>query len=150
MRIGSRNNVGRNAPVSKAREPRKVGRSFAVGQNADQVERVASADTIASAEPVRAVDAVLAMQEVEGDPRAVERDQVRQWGNDVLERLSLLRDGLLMGNIPPERLERLVESLGNRKTYQDRELQQVADEIELRARIELAKMEQQRTTRIRE
>ncbi len=57
--------------------------------------------------------------------------------------LDELRDGLLAGGIPRATLTRLAHAVSQRHDqFSDPRLQSVLDEIELRARVELAKLEQ--------
>jgi hypothetical protein len=57
--------------------------------------------------------------------------------------LDQVRDGLLGGGIPRSTLNRLAVAVGRRhETFADPRLQNVLDEIDLRARVELAKLEQ--------
>ena len=53
-----------------------------------------------------------------------------------------VRDGLLAGGIPRPTLSRLAHGIAKRReSYADEKLQGVLDEIDLRARVELAKLE---------
>ena len=57
--------------------------------------------------------------------------------------LDEVRDGLLAGGIPRATLNRLATAVSKRQEgFSDPKLQGVLDEIELRARVELAKLEQ--------
>jgi hypothetical protein len=83
---------------------------------------------------------LLGFQEVEADE--VERRKAMKRGRLTLDALSQLRDALLMGSLPIstlERLEALVVSERGQTT--DPVLNSVLDEIELRAAVELAKIE---------
>lgn len=86
------------------------------------------------------VDALLALQEVPdslvGDAGAKHR------GEELLDGLEQLRLGLLAGALPRERLDRLTRLLAERRgQIDDPRLAAVIDEIELRAAVELAKLE---------
>ena len=64
-------------------------------------------------------------------------------GEALLGLLDEVRDGLLSGGIPRGTLNRLADAVGRRhENFADPRLQGVLDEIELRARVELAKLEQ--------
>jgi len=68
--------------------------------------------------------------------------QPRRRAEDMLDRLEELRLGLLAGEIPREKLEsleRLVQE--QRGAVSDPRLSDLLDEIELRARVELAKLD---------
>lgn len=93
---------------------------------------------ITTTSSVTAVDALLAVQEVpnerEGQKRAIKR------GNDMLDVLDDIRISLLTGSVPKVRLVKLLNMVEERKDkFVDPRLSQVLDEIELRARVELAK-----------
>jgi Class II flagellar assembly regulator len=61
----------------------------------------------------------------------------------LLTLLDEVRDGLLSGGIPRMILNRLALAITKRReSFADPKLQTVIDEIDLRARVELAKLEQ--------
>ena len=144
MRIDSKSSIGRVAKSAKGRSPKRSGGNFQTQiSGVDSV--VATSGPIAGTEPVQGIDALLSVQQVAESSQ--ERDWVRHWGDDILFRLSQLRDGLLSGNIPLERLERLSEALDSRQEIRDPELAQIVAEIELRGRIEIAKLQRDRLHR---
>ncbi|NQY82703.1 MAG: flagellar assembly protein FliX [Alphaproteobacteria bacterium] len=139
MRIDSKISVTRAAPSRKGRGAKRSGGNFQSQVGAiDSV--VSGVGPIAGSDPVHGIDALLVVQQVEDSPKNAERDWTRHWGSDILSRLSQLRDGLLNGSIPLERLERLTKALDARQDINDPDLRQVVDEIELRGRIEIAKL----------
>ncbi len=92
-----------------------------------------------SAAPLGALDALVALQEVD-DP-TTGRAKAQQRGEDLLDRLDQLRMGLLLGRVSISELERL-SILVNRETAAtaDPRLREILSEIELRAAVELAKL----------
>lgn len=92
---------------------------------------------------VAPVDALISLQEVEtatdGKSKAVVRAEAML---DILDDLKL---SLLIGDIPKHKLQQLLKLVDQRRDsqtqFQDPRLAQVLDEIELRARVELAKYE---------
>ncbi len=89
---------------------------------------------------VDVLDGVLATQEV-GD-QGDDRRKARAHGENVLQRLEQIRLGLLAGRIPTHQLNELVRVLrGQRLEFTDPRLGEILDEIELRAAVELAKLE---------
>ncbi len=87
------------------------------------------------------VDALLALQEV--DESGERRQRSRKRGDDLLDRLDEIRHGLLIGGVPRAALQNLSELVRiRRQEIADPQLQDVLDEIELRAAVELAKYEQ--------
>jgi hypothetical protein len=97
-----------------------------------------------SAQGTRAATAVgglLAVQEADADGRRGAKQGQAQ-GEDLLARLERLRDGLLLGAIPESELRGLAHTIKQTKerTFTDPRLGEILDEIELRARVELAKL----------
>lgn len=85
------------------------------------------------------VNPLLAVQEV-ADATS-ERAHARARGEAMLERLDDIRIGLLSGFVPRDRLEDLLRLVNDKRSRAgDGQLDQVLDEIELRAKVELAKL----------
>ena len=85
------------------------------------------------------IEALLALQ-VADDPRSRRRRAVAR-GRDMLDVLDDLRIGLLSGRLSPEKLDRLAALVAADPGAADNEgLRRVLDAIELRARVELAKL----------
>ena len=84
---------------------------------------------------------ILALQDM-GDPTDG-RSKGLAHGEQLLEILDSVRDGLLAGGIPRATLNRLAVAVTRRhEMFADPKLQDVLDQIELRAHVELAKLEQ--------
>jgi hypothetical protein len=87
------------------------------------------------------VDSLIALQEVEDSTTGRKRGMAR--GREMLELLDNIRHGLLIGGISRQKLETLVRAVrSDRLAIEDPKLQEVLNEIELRAAVELAKYEQ--------
>ena len=85
------------------------------------------------------VASLLALQAMEApDPRERRRRTVRR-GHDMLDVLEDVKLDLLGGGVPVDRLERLVTLLGRHEPSGDDRLDALVADIELRARVELAK-----------
>jgi hypothetical protein len=136
--------VGPNPMLSSStirrtgRTDRRPGADFA--GHLSPTEEQASAPSVGiSSTP--AIDALLSLQEVPEDPRR--RRRAMQRGLDLLDRLDDIRIALLSGGLPQEQLQRLAEALkGRKEPVADPRLAQILDEIEIRAAVELAKLEQ--------
>lgn len=97
----------------------------------------------ASARPVASVDGVLAVQAAD-DPTTGRRRAVAR-GKDLLDQLDRLRLALLEGRLSADQLARLASRVAEqRDQVTDPALSAVLDEIELRAAVELAKLERAR------
>lgn len=88
-----------------------------------------------------AVDAILAVQETDDQTQQRARRLGVQYGGDVLEQLEDLRRDLLMGAIEKEKLSSLAQKMrAHRRQIVDPKLNEIIDEIELRAEVEIAKL----------
>ena len=121
---------------------RRVGKGPAAGgfRISDTSEQPRAA-SLAAPGPLAAVDTILMLQNVEDSTSGAQQGAER--GEKLLELLDDVRDGLLSGGIPRLTLNRLASAVARRhENFSDPKLQGVLDEIELRARVELAKLEQ--------
>lgn len=113
------------------------GKSFA----AQDIQETRTAAGLTGAGPIAAVDTILALQGIEDSTD--ERKRGVTHGEELLTLLDEIRDGLLAGGIPKLTLNRLAAAAAKRREgFADPKLQTVLEEIELRARVELAKLEQ--------
>ncbi|HVU20227.1 MAG TPA: flagellar assembly protein FliX [Rhizomicrobium sp.] len=95
---------------------------------------------VAAPGPLTALDSILTLQGM--DDSLSGRSKGLQHGEHLLDMLDQVRDGLLAGGIPRSTLNRLAVAVGRRhESFADPKLQNVLDEIELRAHVELAKLE---------
>ncbi|MHC5652868.1 flagellar assembly protein FliX [Stappia sp. ICDLI1TA098] len=111
-----------------------TGGAFDVGSS----EQSHASEATGSAGGVFGIGGLLALQEVD-DPLTGRRKATRR-GNDLLDTLENLKTDLLAGQVSPDRLGRIALLLSRREDSGNPDLEQVIDEIELRARVELAKL----------
>ena len=99
-----------------------------------------AAATLPGATSIGDIASLLALQgmAVEDDPREKRRKAVRR-GLDLLDVLEGVKLDLLGGGVPTDRLERLVQLLAQRRPSGDERLDALVEDVELRARVELAK-----------
>ena len=96
---------------------------------------------VAGPGPIGALDSILMLQGL--DDSTDGRSKAAQHGEKLLDMLDEVRDGLLAGGVPRTTLNRLANAVSRRHDqFNDPKLQGVLDEIELRAHVELAKLEQ--------
>jgi hypothetical protein len=99
------------------------------------------AQAVSGPSPLAAVESILTLQGL--DDSTSGRSKGLAHGEQLLDMLDHVRDGLLSGGIPRTTLSRLATAVGRRhESFADPHLQNVLDEIDLRARVELAKLEQ--------
>lgn len=140
------NNPLRNAPVKRAKSSDKAGEGgFASalqgGGGAAEAGDSAGTGGVTGSQPIGGIDALLALQEV--DEREANRKQVMGRAARLLDGLEELRTDLLLGAVPRHKLERLVDLVHSRRArIDDPKLLAVLDEIDLRAQVELAKLQQ--------
>ena len=100
----------------------------------------ARAQVVAGPGPIAALDSILTLQGMEDSTDG--RSKGLKHGEQLLDMLDQVRDGLLAGGIPRVTLNRLANAVTKRREgFADPKLQTVLDEIELRAHVELAKLE---------
>lgn len=88
--------------------------------------------------PSAGLDAILALQAV-GDFSESRRRAVKR-GTTLLDLLEAMKADLLIGRVSAERLDGMVAQLANLRERVEPGLDAVLDDIELRVRVELAKL----------
>ncbi|RYE09919.1 MAG: flagellar assembly regulator FliX [Hyphomicrobiales bacterium] len=100
----------------------------------------ATSSQTASAQPVAhaaGLDSLLALQAVD-DPLLKKKKAIRR-GNSLLDSLEAVKADMLLGRVSEGRLNQLLALVTTARDRQMPELDAVLDDIELRARVELAK-----------
>lgn len=93
----------------------------------------------ASAAPLTPVDALLSLQEV--PDAATGRSKGLKRAEEMLDLLEEVRKGILLGAIPTPNLRTLADMARNQRgKTDDKRLDAILDDIELRAEVELAKL----------
>jgi hypothetical protein len=137
MKIDGPGSVGPTAPSRRARKTGDSGKKFAQELSSGDADTGVSG--VSSSGPLASVDALLALQEVPDSTQGRSRGLKR--ASDLLDRLDDIRNGLLIGSIPFDKLDRLVSLVrSQRADTTDPRLAALLDEIELRASVELAKL----------
>jgi hypothetical protein len=113
-----------------------TGGGFAESLGSDTPARPGSAVT-----GPESINGLFALQEVENEGGSSRR-HLQQRGEDILDRLDEIRHGILAGSLPRERVVALLNLVrSQRARAHDPRLMQIIDEIELRAEVELAKLD---------
>jgi hypothetical protein len=96
---------------------------------------------VAGPGPIAALDSILMLQGMDDSTEG--KSKAKAHGEQLLDLLDSVRDGLLAGGIPRATLNKLAVAVTRRhEAFADPKLQDVLDQIELRAHVELAKLEQ--------
>ena len=127
---------GPSAPAARKQAGRSKG-DFRLGE-----EPARETAAPASATPLAAIDALVALQADAGDASQKGRGQAFARAEGLLELLDSIRLGLLVGAIPKARLLALSQAVANRRAMpSDPALERIIREIELRAKVEIAKLD---------
>ncbi len=130
MRIES---TARSTSVSRSGAARNAGGGFFVSDEAAPA-RTAGADPVAQ---TSSIDALLALQSVE-DPLFAKKKAIRR-GTTLLDTLETIKADLLLGQVSEGRLNQLMMVITSARERSVPGLDDLLDDIELRARVELAK-----------
>ena len=107
-----------------------------------KAEETESQSPVARAASVGALDSLLALQEADGSTSEESNRKARKRASDLMEHLEKVRIGLLTGELPKNVLSQLAHTIStHRDKVMDPRLAEILDEVDLRAQVELAKLE---------
>ncbi len=116
-----------------------AGEGFSV-DTASSSSHSASAHGVTGAAPAHAISALLVLQEV--DDHGNGRSRTLSRADSMLDLLDDIRHGILVGLIPHNKLRQLLNLTKIRpESFVDPKLTELVGDIELRAKVELAKIE---------
>ncbi|MEZ5757039.1 MAG: flagellar assembly protein FliX [Emcibacteraceae bacterium] len=103
-------------------------------------EETQASSAMSGTAPITSVNSLLSLQEMptatDGKTKAIQRAE------GLIEHLEAIRHGLLLGQISKKRLTDIVKALAiQREKNLDPHLVQIINDIELRAKVELAKLD---------
>ena len=110
------------------------GVAFHVNEGEEQTQRAGSAAPTAATHDI---GSILALQSVE-DPTVKKKKLVRR-GVQLLDTLEDIKADLLVGRVSEGRMDQLMALISQARDRSDPRLDALLDDIELRARVELAK-----------
>ncbi len=125
-----------NKVKSKSSSAKKSNSSAVFSPNMGQ--DTPRAAVVGTSTPVTQVDALLALQSAE-DPIFAKRRAVFR-GETILETLEAMKTDLLAGYVNESHLNKLLATVQQAKMKSDPELDALIEDIELRAKVELAKL----------
>lgn len=130
-----------NNPITNLKGPGKK-RSASGGSQFAPVTggggETAQSGATAGGTGIQGIDALLALQEV--DEQSERRKKAARHGHTLLDSLEAVRADLLAGVVSEDRLERLAHTVSLRQESGDPAIDSVLEEIELRVKVELAKL----------
>jgi hypothetical protein len=132
MRIDPRFAAAATTPAQRPRE------SSAARFSLDDKAKT-STGSARSAAPLATLDAILQLQSEEPDPGERRRRSARR-GHALLDALDRLKAALLAGTVPAADLGRMARTLAEAGASGDPVLDGIVGQIELRAKVELAKL----------
>ncbi len=140
--------VGSTKDAASVKKKKSVAADGAFAESLRGAVGAGEVDAAHAAEPavkVGTVDSVFAVQEVPDAADGRSRGLLRQHGEDLLARLDELRLAILSGAVPKDRLAQLAQRMRQkRQQCDDPRLNEIIDEIELRAEVEVAKLTRDR------
>lgn len=139
MKIGEINSANKSVAVKKKKSSSPDGNFGAlISDDSEAVEHTSS--SISGINPIGAIGGLLSLQEVGSEQEKAKR-KIKH-GQDLLSYLDELRHDMLAGNISPVTVKNLANEARQQSEYvMDPELNEVLNEIEIRAEVELTKLE---------
>lgn len=139
--------IDRSGPIKSSAPAKRSGKSDKTsGDFSKHIEGAADTQPgVSGVAPVQSLDAVLLIQELEDSTGGGGRAKAQKWAHDLLDQLDQLRIGIIGGVIPESELTRIANMVEIQRAHtDDPDLSPILDEIELRAKVELAKYDRDR------
>ena len=134
MEITKTRSAGAKSQVKKKSD------SAGGGSFASHLSGASEASSSSDVSPLSPVNSLFMLQEI--DEEADSKKQAVEQGFDALDYLEKIRFGVLTGTVSSDTLKNLNSLIEQwRKNYNDPKLESIIDDIELRAAVELAKLE---------
>jgi len=133
MKVDGTGKVGSVAPGKRKKTSDGEG-DFGSFMEEDDAASVSETSSVATVNPF------LALQEVAEEPDDLAKE--KKQGYQMLDKLDELKLGILSGGISPSMLAQLKQSIINERAYvSDPRLNDIINAIEVRAKVELAKLD---------
>lgn len=132
--------VNSTRPAAAASRAKKTRAVASGGFSPYSARTEAQATEIATSSPIASVEALVALQAADQVDEKARRATRR--ASTLLDILDTIRLGLIDGGIPHATLERLLQALGKKREQTgDPKLEAILEQVEIRAQVELAKLE---------
>ena len=126
--------------IGRKKKAEADGRDSAFSKELHGLGDTGGASPVVDVGATASVESILALQEVGDATEDRDRAAARRYGEEILDRLETIRADLLGGTISKDRLAELAQNIrAQRAKAKDPRLQRILDEIDLRARVEIAK-----------
>ncbi|MBQ8661680.1 MAG: flagellar assembly protein FliX [Alphaproteobacteria bacterium] len=134
------NDINKTNELSQGKAVKKSGGGESFSAYLSETMKSAS-KPVGSASGISVADAIFATQMVNNEEEREIRKKLVKRGQNLIEKLEEIRDGLLIGYISKEELINISRILKeNQIASSDPRLQELMAEIELRVEVELAKL----------
>ena len=132
--------IENSGPLGGVRSTKKSAKSGASSSqfSVSDGEDLQAAQNLSSANNVTNLDALLSLQAVDDPVNSKKKSAER--GFDLLDRLDEMRLGMLSGKLSPVQVTRLAQKVKNLGRTGDEKLDSILSDIDMRARVELAKI----------
>lgn len=131
-----------NTPVDKKKRADSSEGAGAGNFASFMSDQAGSAEQKSAAQSIARVDGLLAVQAAEDPTQKAARARMVVRANDILDELDRIKMALLNGNLAAAQIVRISDLIAvNREMVSEPELSNLLDEIDLRAQVELAKLE---------
>jgi len=129
-------------PVTNASKTKSAGKAGGDGGFSKFLDATDNEKEIGGTGAVNKIAAVNFINAIDGDEQS-RRRKLAEEGEDLLDELTKMRDELLFGNLPPERLRAIHTKVERMEANcDDPKLNEIIEEIKTRAAVELAKLGQ--------
>ncbi len=139
MRVTPYSQMGGLQPSQTTRRPEAGGAAFRLPEDKKETKAATQAQGHAATSSIGSLETLLALQAVSGDKEKRRRSLKR--GRTILDLLDELKISILGGQIDPSTLLRLNLATLPTETSGDGGLDSLLEQIDLRAQVELAKIE---------
>ncbi len=139
MKISKTGSGKTTTSIGKKKKASGKGGTFA--DSLKEASEVVGAVAAVDPSPITSVDSVLSVQESSDATEERSRGLARVYGENILDHLDEIRHGLLSGAVSKENLAVMARNMrSKRRQSSDPRLNEIINEVELRAEVEIAKL----------
>lgn len=133
---------GPNKTQGTKKSGKKGGSSELSGFSALISTKAGDAEAATASKGIASINNLLAVQEADDPSKRAAKQRMAKRGHDILDALEQIKMALINGNLRYSHLENINDMVArNRERIDDPEMAALLDEIDLRAQVEMAKLE---------